>query len=176
MKRCLAITDRVSVWLGSLAGVALTVLALFTMVDIVLRYIFNQPISGSIDVVKLALVVMTFCALPYAGRSDGHIVVDIVPDYPSPRLNRVRDAAGKLLTAAIFAVLAWQGLLRAEESALFGETSNMLEVPFEPFFYVMFVGSAVYAAALLMEALLLLAGHRVAAIKEGLADDQLLQE
>ena len=93
-----------------IAGVALTALALFTMVDIVLRYIFNQPISGSIDVVKLALVVMTFCALPYAGRSDGHIVVDIVPDYPSPRLNRVRDAAGKLLTAAIFAVLAWQGL------------------------------------------------------------------
>jgi hypothetical protein len=67
-------------------------------------------------------------------------------------------------------------LLRAEESALFGETSNMLEIPFEPFFYVMFVGSAVYAAALLMEALLLLAGHRVAAIEEGLADDQLLQE
>ena len=176
MKRCLAITDRVSVWLGTLAGVALTALALFTMADIILRYLFNQPISGSIDIVQLALVVMTFCALPYAGRSDGHIVVDIVPDYPSQRLNRIRDATGKLLTAAIFAVLAWQGLLRAEESALFGEASNMLEIPFRPFFYVMFGGSAVYSVALLMEALLLIAGHRVAAIEEGLAEDQLVQE
>lgn len=176
MKRCLAITDRVSVWLGTLAGVALTALALFTMADIILRYIFNQPISGSIDIVKLSLVVMTFCALPYAGRSDGHIVVDIVPDYPSQRLNGIRDATGKLLTATIFAVLAWQGLLRAEESALFGEASNMLEIPFQPFFYVMFVGSAVYSVALLIEALLLIAGHRVAAIEEGLAEDQLVQE
>lgn len=176
MTRWLAAVDRASVWLGTLAGVALTVLALFTMVDIVLRYLFNQPIVGSIDVVKLALVVMTFCALPYAGRSDGHIVVDLVPDYPSPRMNRLRDAIGKLLTAIMFGILAWQGWLRSEEAAFLGEASNMLEIPTYPFFYFMLFGSAVYAVALLLESLLLLAGHQVSPIQDGLDDEATVPE
>lgn len=171
MTRWLAMVDRLSVWLGTLAGVALTGLALFTVVDIVLRYLFNQPIAGSIDVIKLSLIVMTFCALPYAGRSDGHIVVDIVPDYPSPRVTAIRDAIGKLLVAFVFALLAWQGWVRADEAALFGAASNMLEIPFRPFFFVMSFCSAVYALALLLEGLLRFSGRSVPALKDGLDAD-----
>lgn len=173
MLRWLDIIDKLCVWMGAAAGVALTFLAIFTIVDVVLRYLFNAPIAGSIDVIQLSLVVMTFCALPYAGRTDGHIVVDLVPDFSKPWLTGWRDAAGKTLTAVIFGLLAWQGWLRADESMLLGEASNMLEIPYRRFYQLMALCAGVYAAALLTEALFRARGRDLPILKKGLDDDPL---
>ena len=107
--------------MATLAGVTVTGLALFTMVNITMRYVFNAPIAGSNDVVELALVVMSFLALPYAGRSAGNIIVDLVPDYPSKALTAWRDAIGKALAAVIFGLLARQGWVAMGEKAEQGE-------------------------------------------------------
>lgn len=171
MLRWLNLLDRLCVWMGMLAGVALTLLAVFTIFDIVFRYVFNAPIFGSIDIIQLSLVVMTFCALPYAGRAKGHIVVDLVPDYPSPLLTAWRDALGKLLTAVIFGLLAWQGWLRAEESVFLGEASNMREIPFQRFYQLMSVSAGVYTVALLTETLFLVLGRKLPALTTGLEGD-----
>ena len=166
----LRIIDRLSVLLAVIAGIALTFLAVFTIVDIVMRYVVNDPIVGSIDVIKLALLVMTVCALPYAGRTDCHIVVDIVPNFSNPRLTAARDAAGKVLLAILFAIMAWQGWLRSEEAILMGEASNLLEIPFTWFYRVLALCAAFYAFILIYEAALLLAVGDVRKLEEGLDD------
>jgi TRAP-type C4-dicarboxylate transport system permease small subunit len=168
MTTALRLIDRLSVLLGTVAGVALTVLALFTVVDIVMRYVFNAPIGGSIDIITLALAVMTFCALPYAGRSDGHIVIDLMPDFPNPRVTAARDAVSKLLIAAAFALLAWQGWQRAEIAAMLGEASNMMQIPYAWFFRLMAACVSFYTLTLIVEAALLLAGRRAPPLTEGL--------
>lgn len=172
----LRIMDRLSVLLGTVAGAALSVLAVFTIVDIVMRYIFNAPITGSIDVIILALAVMTFCALPYAGRSDGHIVIDLMPDFPDPRITAWRDAVGKILVALAFGLLAWQGWVRGDVAAMLGEASNMLEIPFVWFFRLMALCVGFYTLTLLTEAVLLLRGRRVRALTDGLDDDGVPRE
>ncbi len=152
------------------SAVALVSMALFTFVDVVLRYLFNRPIVGSIDVIELILVVLIFLALPYTGRSGGHIIVDLVPDYPSERLTKIRDAIVQLLTAMVFAVLTWQAWLRASETATLGESSNMLEIPFWPFFTVMAAATALYTIALVLEVLLLFSGRRAGPVMVGVDD------
>lgn len=168
LKTGLGLIDRLSVLLAVIAGIALTFLAVFTIIDIVMRYVVNEPIVGSIDVIKLALLVMTVCALPYAGRTDGHIVVDIVPNFANPRLTALRDAIGKVLLAILFGIMAWQGWLRSEEAILMGEASNLLEIPFTWFYRVLALCAAFYAFILVYEAALLLAVGDVHKLEEGL--------
>jgi TRAP-type C4-dicarboxylate transport system permease small subunit len=153
------------------SAVALVVMALFTSVDVVLRYVFNRPIVGSIDVIQLMLVVLIFLALPYAGRSGAHIIVDLVPDYPSKRLGRIRDAIVSLLSAFAFGILTWQACLRAAQAAMLDEASNILVVPFWPFFYVMAAGAALYSVALVLESLVLIGGQRAASVTVGLDEE-----
>jgi TRAP-type transport system small permease protein len=171
MQSGLRLIDHLSVWLAIGAGVVLTALALFTFADVIMRYVFNAPIVGSIDIIELMLVVVVSLALPYAGRSQGHIVVDLVPDYRSALATRARDALGRLLPAVIFALLAWQAWLRGDDAAMMGEASNMLEIPFQPFFYVLAAGSAVYAIALLFEFALLATGRRIDPVRVGVEDE-----
>lgn len=172
VQRWLKFADRIVVWMATLAGVTLTGLALFTMVNITMRYVFNAPIVGSNDVVELALVVMSFLALPYAGRSAGNIIVDLVPDYPSKAVTAWRDAIGKALAAVIFGLLAWQGWVAMGEKAASGESSNMIEIPLSPFYFVLFAGCAIYTVTLLLEFINLVVAHHVSELRDGLEDGQ----
>lgn len=168
MTRLLAFIDRLCIAMGILAGAALTILAGFTALKVIMRYVFNEPVRGSNDIVQLALVVMIWLALSYAGRSNGHIVVDLAPDYPFAGLNRIRDALTKLTIAVIFGLLAWQGWLGAEEKEMLQETSNMLGVSLYYFYYVMSVGAGLYAAALSIEFAIVLSGRPLPYISTGL--------
>ncbi len=176
MSPLLKLIDYLCLALGILAGIALTGLAGFTVVNVVMRYVFNAPVEGSNDVVQLTLVVMTWLALGYAGRSQGHIVVDLVPNYPFAFLNAVRDAFSKLVTAIIFGLLAWQGWLGAAEKEFLKESSNMLEVPLNYFYYVLSVGSGLFAAALLVEVAFILFGRNLPELSAGLGSDDTLSE
>jgi len=172
MQKWLRILDRLSVWMGTLGGIALTALAGFTIVAIFFRYVLNDPIFGSIDIYRLSLAVMTFLALPYAGRSGGHIVVDIVPEFRNPAFNAWRNAISKLLIAVIFGLLAWQGVERADLAKLMGEASNMREIPHWRFYWVLTACAGLYALVLLTEAAFLLLGRDLPELKDGVGDDE----
>ena len=110
-----------------------------------------------------------FFALPLTSRVNGHIVVDLLPEFSNDYFNLLRDAFVKLLTLSIFGFLAWEGAIRAEESAIMGEATNMIEIPYRPFFYVLVTGCLINAIILVFETALLLFGERIAALQ---IDDQ----
>ncbi len=176
MTRLLTCIDRLCVAMGIFAGAALTILAGFTVLKVVMRYVFNEPVRGSNDIVQLTLVVMIWLALAYAGRSNGHIVIDLVPNYPFSGLNRLRDAFAKLAIAIVFGLLAWQGWLGAEEKEMLKETSNMLGVSLYYFYYVLSVGSGLYAAALLVEFAIVLSGRPLPHLSTGLENQDSVTE
>lgn len=144
-----------------ISGVVLICLVVLTFSDVSLRYVFSSPITGAQDLIAMAMVVVFFFALPLTSRVNGHIVVDLLPEFSNDRLNMLRDAFVKLLALAIFGLLAWEGATRAEESVIMGEATNMLEIPYRPFFYVLVAGCFINVVILVIETLLLLFGERV---------------
>ncbi|MBM3609644.1 MAG: TRAP transporter small permease, partial [Alphaproteobacteria bacterium] len=70
------------------AGGVLLLLTFLTVVDVVLRYFFNAPFRGSLELTEYAMALIVFFSLAYAGWTGAHIAVDLLEkwlDRPSLR-------------------------------------------------------------------------------------------
>ncbi len=161
MRRLLHIFDRISLALALVSGVILCAVVVLTFADVTLRYVFSSPITGAQDLIAMGMVVVFFFALPLTSRLNGHIVVDLLPEFATDHLNLLRHAFVKLLTLGIFGILAWEGSIRAEDAAMMGEATNMIEIPLQPFFYVLVAGCLFNSIILVLEIIMLIAGEHV---------------
>lgn len=146
-----------------LTGISVSMLVALTVL-IVTDALFREvgvPLEGTRDLTSLGLAMLTLCGIPYAGRTDGHIVVDLIPEFRRQGLNRARAIFIRIVALGIFGLLTYQSWIRAEEAAEFGEATNILEIPFQPFFYVMMLAAGVYSLVLLFEMALLAADRPI---------------
>ena len=109
----------------------------FTFADVVLRYLFAQPVRGGLEVVELLMVAMIFSGLPLVSRRDEHLTIDTIesrlPDPLRAGLRRVMHA----VAAAGLAGAAWLMGRKAATLAEFGDRTQLLGVPIAPFVYFM---------------------------------------
>ena len=150
--------DGLCAGLAVLSGLILLALIGLTFTDVVLRYIFSAPFLGAKDLLQMGMVVVISLAFPFTWRMGGHIVVDLIPDYGIETLTRLRDLVVRLIGIFIFALLAWQAWIRADDAALFNEATNMIEVPFRPFFWVLAIAAGFQAVVLCVEGARIVAG------------------
>lgn len=143
--------DGLCAGLAVVSGLILLALIGLTFVDVVLRYIFSAPFLGAKDLLQMGMILVISLAFPFTWRIGGHIVVDLIPDYGIEALTNLRDLIVRLIGIAIFALLAWRAWVRAGDAALFHEATNMIEVPFQPFFWVLAIAAAFQALVLCVE-------------------------
>ena len=113
------------------SGFILVFVMAYTVADVVMRYVFNRPFSGSVEITEFSMALIVFLAVPYTGWVGAHISVDLFEkalDRPSLRF---LPAIIAFVGAALFAVIAWRVVL--ETTATFNQTSNMLRMPHYPF-------------------------------------------
>jgi TRAP-type C4-dicarboxylate transport system permease small subunit len=145
-------------------GVVLMLLMGYTVLDVVLRYGFNKPFSGSLEITEFAMAAIVFLGIAYCGITGGHVAVDILErplEHPKLRFVPV------LLTfsgAVLFAMIAW--LTAAEALTSMHRVSNMVRWPHWPFQLIVAGGSAMYALVLLAQTVAIARGK-----SEGPADD-----
>ncbi len=142
--------DRFLRLLALASGVVLIALTLFTVADVILRYVFNAPLRSVFEFTEFCMALIVFLALAYTGRTGGHIAVDVFSKWLDvPRL-RYLPAILAFMGAALFALIAYRTLL--ETISTFGQFSNMLRWPHFPFRFTVAFGSAMFSVVLLIEA------------------------
>jgi TRAP-type C4-dicarboxylate transport system permease small subunit len=152
----LAIVDRVvqavALYCG---GVVLTALMVMIITDVTGRYLFNAPLSGSLDLAVVLLVLIVACAIGYGGRTGAHVTADMVTTVVGPRFEWVSGMLIKGLAAAMTAVWAWRLWVTGTTAGRLGESTQLLNIPFEPIYKALGVGIGLYSAVLVAEALVL---------------------
>ena len=148
--------DSLCVGLAIIAGMILFGLIGLTFFDVIMRYIFSSPIFGARDILEMGMVVVTSLGLPLTWRVGGHIVVDLLPDYDFALLTVGRDLFVRITGIFIFGLLAWRSWHTAEDAALFNEKTNMIELPFQPFLWLLSFASVFQAVVLLTESIRIL--------------------
>ena len=73
-----ALLDRLRVVQLRLASVALVIMMLVTLVDVFMRYAFNNPIRGAYELVEAMMVVFVFNGMSTAFLQRRNIVIDLV--------------------------------------------------------------------------------------------------
>ena len=123
--------------LGIAASALLLAMMALTFVDVVARYLFNQPIRGGFEVTELLLLVLIFAGLPLVSHGDEHVTMDFIDRMLPPR---ALDALIRLvhgLVAAMFFFLTWQMLIKAARISSYGDTTDVLRITVGPFVYFM---------------------------------------
>jgi TRAP-type transport system small permease protein len=163
--------DTLCVGLAVISGLILFGIIGLTFFDVILRYIFSAPIFGARDLLEMGMVVVLSLAFPFTWRIGGHIVVDLLPDYGIAVFTVIRDLVVRLIGIFIFGLLAWRSWIRSDDAVLFNEATNMIELPFSPFFIVLAAASAFQVVVLCVECALLLAGASISSTVK-IADGQ----
>lgn len=130
-------------------GGVLLLLMLYTVADVVLRYVFNRPFSGSWELTEFSMALIVFLGIPYCGWVGGHIAVDLFEKYFDRPSLRFLPAIIAFLGAAVFALIAWRSA-HAAISAIH-QVSNMLRVPHYPFRLTVSFCSALFAIVLFIQ-------------------------
>ena len=143
-------------YLALFAGVLLLLLMLFTVVDVVLRNVFNMPLRSVYEFTEFLMAPIVFLAVAYTGWVGGHIAVDLFARLlDRPGLQFI-PAILAFMGAALFGLIAYRATL--ETIATIDQVSNLLRWPYYPFRFSVAFGAGLYAIVLLIEAVRALRG------------------
>ena len=150
------VTDKAATASAYLAGMVLFALMLLTTADVGSRYFFNAPINGVVDLTRFAVLIMTFMGFAYCGFRGANVVIELLFDRLGAVtqfwLNRLSNTLGCLL----FATIAWRSIIQSFDVREFNETSQLLTIPYWPFYYLLAFGAALFAWVLLLRVIVVL--------------------
>lgn len=123
---------------------------LLTVADVALRALVNRPIQGTYELIELGLACTVFIALPAVFLRDEHLVVDVVDQLAPPRLVRLLDLAGALVSLAVLGVMLWHMVPLARDMQEFGDVTADLSIPKIVYWVPVLVGIGASALATLV--------------------------
>ena len=121
--------ERISLWFAFVGGVLLMLLAVMTVVSVIGRAVFGQPVPGDIEITQYVIAVAISAFFPYCLFSGGNLIVDFFTAKASEATRRVLDAIGALTLAFAMSLFAWRTVVGAISVKNAGETSMVISMP-----------------------------------------------
>jgi TRAP-type C4-dicarboxylate transport system permease small subunit len=135
---------------NNIAGAGIVAMMLLTCADVLFR-LFRHPIPGTYEIVGFLGTVVTSFALGQTSLEKGHIAVEFFSSRLSPRGQLYLDGLEAVAGSSLFAILAWQSAVYAEDLRRSGEVSLTLAMPIHPFAWGIAAGCALLCAVLLVD-------------------------
>lgn len=136
---------------GSAWVAAITVLV---CADILGRLLFQYPLVGVPEIVKVSIVAIVWLQIPHTLKIDGHLRSDIVLRHMSGRSRAVVDLFAYVLGALVFGLLVysgWDTMITAWEMGEF-EGELPVRVPTYPLRSIVLLGAALTSLQFLLMA------------------------
>jgi TRAP-type transport system small permease protein len=131
--------------LAYIAVAILIVMMLFTVADVLLRYLFNKPILGATEVTEFIMVTLSFFGIVACTVQKSHISVDFITKYIPLKPLAISDCIYYLFSLVLFAFICWQNFLRAMLMSQVGEKSAILGIAIHPFYLIVAISCGVVA-------------------------------
>ena len=145
--------ERGALWCAMLGGALLMLIAVMTLVSVVGRAVFAQPVPGDIELTQYAIAVAISAFLPYCLFTGGNLIVDFFTAKASDKTKRWLDALGALTLAFAMGLFAWRTMVGMWSVKEAGETSMVVGFPL----WIIYLGMAPCFALASMAALALAA-------------------
>lgn len=103
-------------------AVILTVMV-FVCAEVFLRYIFNSPIPGHLEISELFVPVIVFLAIAYTQSHNGHVGMTLVVENLPPRTKHFFDVAAFAISAITYGILTYFSAKHAYRGWLFDDVT-----------------------------------------------------
>ena len=134
-------------------GVLLVALTVVTIIDVVGRYFFAQPLAGGKELTELLVMGVVFAGLPAITLDDGHVTADLFTQSFSPRAKDIQLFFARLLSAVALLIGGWQLWAHGARIASYGQTTLYLKFPLGPVAYAASIICIVSGLTVLLMAL-----------------------
>jgi TRAP-type transport system small permease protein len=141
----------ISRWASYVGMAALLAMMMLTVADVFMRYVFNHPILGALELTEYMMVPVVFLGLAWCARQGGNVKVDLVTERLGLGIQRFLDAITHLIGVIVAGVISWENFGEAVQSWKAHKASDMLEVPAYPFYLVLAVGCLLLCVVLLIQ-------------------------
>ena len=131
----------------------LAIMMLVTTVDVLSRFFFNLPITGSIEITSFLLVLTILLGIPYAAARKQHVTIDILISQFPDRMRLVVNNITLFLAINLFVVLVWRSIEYALLMNNLNRVTAVLRMPISPFILVVAFGFALTGFVLLIDLL-----------------------
>jgi TRAP-type C4-dicarboxylate transport system permease small subunit len=125
-----------------LASVALVVLMMVTVIDVLLRYLFNAPIRGSYDIVECMLLIFVFHGMAAAFFGRRNITIDIVDSFIAARTVTILIRVADVLSVVVLLLICWAMLNPAMQIYQYGDVKLDSRIPIYWMWIAAFLGLA----------------------------------
>ena len=132
------------------AGVLVAMMFL-SATDVLLRYFFNRPISGAMELIQYMMLIVVVSGFAYCTVEKSHIRVEVLIERCPPKMRTILYTATSLLSLGLFVLMTRQAILYAGLLLHSNLTSPVLLIPAYPFAILLALGIAVFCLALLAE-------------------------
>ena len=125
-------TSRITRFISLVGLVGLLSLASATVVDILLRWLFNSPIFGLNDLYSLFTSIIIASCFPLCIYHRSNITIRFLGDFLGQRPKAFLDVFGSLMTLIVFSLMAWQFWLYTDRLVEHGDKTWVLNWPISP--------------------------------------------
>jgi TRAP-type C4-dicarboxylate transport system permease small subunit len=138
----------------SYVGMAMAVLMmLMIVVDVILRFAFNKPILGSVEIASYMLSIIAFTAIPFVESEEGHIVIPLLFDRFSKKVRLYINTLTGVIGLGILVLIGLASFLLAVEYLHRGKVTQVLSIPLYPFVFIAALCISLYAIILIVNAI-----------------------
>lgn len=124
--------ERLTGWVAILGGLLALAVAILVSTSVTLRWLFNAPIDGDFEFVKMATAVAVFAYLPYTQARRGNIMVDTFTGWLPERWRNFLDAFWDLAYAAFMGFAGYCLVIGSLEALKSGETTMQRQIVLWP--------------------------------------------
>lgn len=130
------------------AGALIVGVVVLTVYNVVGRWLFDEPLRGTVELTQLAMVGIVYLGMAYAQQQDSHITVNLLYERLGRRWRAALDAFAAVVGIAVVALIAWRLYVYADVLQAGGQTTASRRIPLHPFAYLAIVGLTAYVLAL----------------------------
>ena len=163
----IGLLDRVLTWIALiLGGAALAFMTVYCAFNAaIMRKLLNSPMIGAEELLVLSLVVIVALSIPFGARTGAHIEIDFLESRMSSAFAKWSMILVKCAGFILLAIMSWRLWHAGGSAARFGETTQLLYIPYGPFYYLLAVSIGTYAAVLILDVWQLLRSGKVVKLK-----------
>ena len=154
MKSLTTVFDKIDRVLGWIAAATMFVMMVWIFLDVMLRFLFNSPIQGTIELTgEYLMVILVYFAISQTQKYDEHVKVTFFEEKFSTGLKKMTKILTNLLAAPLFLFIAFLNFQEGLEYAETGIKSvGLLGYPLAPALFIIAAGLFMIAVRLLLEA------------------------
>jgi TRAP-type mannitol/chloroaromatic compound transport system permease small subunit len=148
------ILRRLAIGLVLLGSIGMMLSMLICVADVVGTNFLDWPVPGTLEITESTMVLIVFGALAFTQEKRGHIRVEILHGFMSPRVRSLADLFTHFMALVFFVLLAWYSLGELTYSWEIQEaTMGTIRFPLYPARTLLTTGAVLLVLQLLLDAI-----------------------